>query len=73
MTRIPRGIKYDNSVSSDQVDPQAASSGRHKEQHDLWVGVELVDEPLPLLGTCAAVKAIIVYSGLPVILKNKHL
>ena len=70
MTRIPGGIKYDDPISANQVDPQAASSGGHKEEHDLRVSVELVDEPLPLLGTCAAVQAVVVHSGFPIVLKT---
>ena len=59
MTRVPGSVKDDDPVGPDEVDPKASGSGGHEEELDLGVGVEAVDEALPLQGACASIKSVI--------------
>ena len=48
MTRIPGGVKDDNTIGSDEVDSETSGSGGNQEQLDRGVRVEVVDQSLPL-------------------------
>ena len=59
MTRVPGSVKDDDPVGPDEVDAEASGSGGHEEELDLGVGVEAVDEALPLQGACASIESVI--------------
>ena len=59
MTRVPRSVKDDDPVGPNEVDPKTSRSSGHEEELDLGVGVEAVDEALPLQGACASIESVI--------------
>ena len=65
MTRIPGGIKDDNTIGSDKIDSETSGSGGHQEQFDGGVVVEVVDQPFPLQSRRAAIKTVVGYSRYP--------
>ena len=65
MTRIPGGIKDDNTIGSDKIDSETSCSGGHQEQFDGGVVVEVVDQPFPLQSRRAAIKTVVGYSRYP--------
>ena len=71
MARVPGCVEYDDPVGTDQVDPEAAGPGGDQEQVDRRVGVEGVDEPLPLQGRGTAVKPVVAHTQPPPVLRDK--
>ena len=59
MTRIPGGVKDDDTIGSDEVDSETSGSGGHEEQLDGGVSVEVVDQSLSLQSRRAAIKTVV--------------
>jgi hypothetical protein len=56
MAGVPRRVQHHDAVRTDQIYAERTRSGRHQEQVDLGVGVELVYELLALEGAGGAVQ-----------------
>ena len=65
---VPGGVEDDDTIGSNQIHPQTASSGGHQEELDFGVGVEVVDQFLSVQGAGAAVQSVVIDSGDPGIL-----
>ena len=57
VARVPGSIKHHHTIGTDQIDAQAASSGRNEEQEDISIGIEFVDQLLAFHGIGAAIQA----------------
>ena len=44
MARVPRRIKDNNTIGSDQIDSKTSGSSGNEKQHDVGVGVELIHQ-----------------------------
>ena len=71
MARVPGGVKDDDPIGAHQVNAEAARPGGHQEKLDGGVGVEAVDEPLPLQGARAPVQTVVVHPLPPSRLNGK--
>ena len=56
VARVPGSIKHHHTIGTDQIDAQAASSGRNEEQEDISIGIEFVDQLLAFHGIGAAIQ-----------------